>query len=377
MSGKRKELHVLHGMAEMAGQNSYAVRGLREIGVDAETAVLKENAFGYPYDICLHIDRNDRKKLPISVLKLGKFLIKALKRYNVYHFHFGTSIGWNKEIWLYHLLGKKVFYEFHGSDIRDIRKFCETSKMDYLPEMDIDEHTKKRNRGICKKADGIVLHDDELIPYLPEPHAPVYGLPLRCDIERFTPRYPEVKKAGEKIRIVHAPSRRGIKGTDVILGAFDQLKEKYDNLEFVLVEGMTQEEAFKVYETADIIVDQVYVGTYGVFSIEAMAMGKPVLCYIDDRMWASYPEELPVVSADRDEIREKLEELILDGEKRRALGIRGRKYVENYHDFRAVAYLLKGYYEGRYAPVTGREAFRRVKKIKEKMIGKSSVHGQK
>ena len=366
---RRKKLKVLHGMMEMAGQNSYAVQGLREIGVDAASVVLMENPFGYKNDICLNIDRNDRKKLPVSVLKLGVFLLRALPKYDVFHFHYGYSIGFNKELWLYKLLRKKVFYEFHGSDVRDIRIFCETSKMEYLPEMDLEERTKKRNRRIVKKADGIVLHDDELMAYLPEPHAPVYGLPLRMNVGRFVPHYPEEKRPGEKIRIVHAPSRRGIKGTPVILEVFDGLKEKYPELEFQLVEGMTQEEAFRIYETADIIVDQIYVGTYGVFSIECMAMGKPVICYIDDRMRSHYPEELPVVSADRDELYEKLEALVLDADRRRALGMAGRRYVETYHDYRAVAHLLKGYYEGRYAPVTGREAYRRVKRIKEKLYG--------
>ena len=32
-----RELHILHGMTEIAGQNSYAVLGLREIGL--QTAV--------------------------------------------------------------------------------------------------------------------------------------------------------------------------------------------------------------------------------------------------------------------------------------------------------------------------------------------------
>ena len=366
---KKRKLKVLHGMTEVAGQNSYAVQGLREIGVDAESAVLMENPFGYKNDICLNIDRNDRKRIPVSVLKLGIFLIKALKRYNTFHFHYGTSIGFNKELWLYKLLGKKVFYEFHGSDVRDIRKFCETSKMEYLPEQDIDEHTKKRNRKIVRKADGIVLHDDELMWYLPEPHAPVYGLPLRVNVQRFTPHFPEEKKVGEPIRIVHAPSKRGIKGTPVVLEVFDRLKEKYPYVEFQLVEGMRQEDAFRVYETADIIVDQIYVGIYGVLAIECMAMGKPVLCYIDERMRSHYPEELPVVSADRDELYDRLEELILDAARRRSLGEAGRRYAETYHDYRAVAHLLKGYYEGRYAPVTGREAYRRVRRIKEKLYG--------
>ena len=350
-----KQLHILHGMTEIAGQNSYAVLGLREIGVDATSAVLMENPFAYKNDLILHVDRNNKKKLPSSVWKLGKFLIKALRKYNTFHFHFGNSIGWNHELFLYRLFHKKIFYEFHGSDIRDIRKFCETSKMEYLPEQDIDEHTKKRNRKICKKADGIILHDDELIP--------VYGVPLRVDIQQFTPEYPE--EHPEKIRIVHAPSKRGIKGTQSILEAFDRLKEKYQNLEFVLVEGKTQAEAFEIYKTADIIVDQVFVGTYGVFSIECMAMGKPVVCYIDPRMWKSYPAELPVVSADKDEVERRIEELILDGKRRRELGMAGRSFVETYHDYRAVAWLLKGIYEGRYAPVTGREAYRRVRKIYE------------
>ena len=365
-----KNMKILHGITEIAGQNSYAVQGLREIGLDAESVVLMENVFGYKNDICLHIDRNDKKKLPVSVLKLGRFLVRALRKYTVFHFHAGNSIGFNHELFLYKLFHKKLFYEFHGSDIRDIRKFCETSKMEYLPDMDIDEHTKERNRKICRKADGIILHDDELIPYLPETHAPVYGVPLRVDIERFTPTFPETDP--KTIRIVHAPSRRGIKGTQFILDAFDRLKEKYPNLEFVLVEGKTQEEAFEIYKTADIIVDQVFVGTYGVFSIECMAMGKPVICYIDDRMWKSYPASLPVVSADCDSVEQKLEELILDGARRRSLGEAGRAYVEAYHDYRAVAWLLKGIYEGRYAPVTGREAFRRVKRIKEIKYGADS-----
>ena len=363
-----KELHILHGMTEIAGQNSNAVRGLRETGVDAESAVLMENPFGYKNDICLHVDRNDRKKLPISVCKLGIFLLKALCRYNTFHFHYGYSIGFNHELFLYRLFRKKVFYEFHGSDIRDIRKFCENSKMEYLPEMDLEEKTKRRNRKICRKADGIILHDDELIQYLPEKHAPVYGVPLRVDIGRFTPSWPEENP--EKIRIVHAPSRRGIKGTAFIMEAFDHLKEKYPNLEFVLVEGKTQEEAFAIYQTADIVVDQVFVGIYGVFPIECMAMGKPVVCYIDPGMRDRYPAELPVVSADRDEVEQRIEELILDGKRRRELGMAGRKYVENYHDYRVVARLLKGIYEGRYAPVTGREAYRRVRRIKETIYGR-------
>ncbi len=48
----RKKLKIMHGLSEIAGQNSYSVLGLREIGVDAETVTYYKHPFGYPYDRC-------------------------------------------------------------------------------------------------------------------------------------------------------------------------------------------------------------------------------------------------------------------------------------------------------------------------------------
>lgn len=45
---------------------------------------------------------------------------------------------------------------------------------------------------------------------------------------------------------------------------------------------MPHAEAQRWYLQADIIVDQVFCGTYGLLSVEAMAMGKPVVTYIRD-----------------------------------------------------------------------------------------------
>ena len=360
----KKKLRIMHGPSEIAGQNTYAVQGLKEIGENAECVVYYRHPFAYPYDRCLNINKGRKILFPFYALKLIVFFLSAMIKYDCFHFHFGHSILNCLELPLYKIFGKTVFFEFHGSDLRDYATICRISGKPYNPNEETSPKIHKRNRKICKKADGIIVHDDELIPYLPDKCAPVYVVPLRMDISRFTPCYPEVDV--DKVRIIHAPSNRDGKGTQFIIEAFNRLKTKYNNIELVLVEGMTQQEAFEVYKTADIIVDQMFAGTYGVFAIESMAMGKPVITYISDDMKNRLPDELPVVSANVNTIKDVLENLVNDGELRKRLGIAGRKYVEDYHDYKYCAHVLRDIYYGVSIPLTGRDAFEQVKSIRNK-----------
>ena len=359
-----RTLKVMQGPSEVAGQNAYSVQGLREIGVDAESVVWKPHRFGYPYDICLGIDKDRKAKLPIFFFFFFGFFLKSLFCYSTFHFHYGHSTLDNHELSIYKIFGKKVFYEFHGLDLRDQERFCSISGIEFHKDEATSPRKHARNRKICKKADGIIIHDDELIPYLPEKCAPVYVVPLRINVSQFDccPPDPDAKT----IRIVHAPSKRAIKGTEYVLNAIDRLKTRYSNIELVLVEGKTQKEALKIFKTADIIVDQLFAGTYGMFAVESMAMGKPVITFISDTMKERLPAELPIVSGDRDSIETVLETLIKDSHMRNDLGIKGRAYVENYHDCKWGAYLLKDIYCGKAAPLTGREAFAKAKEMHDK-----------
>jgi hypothetical protein len=55
----------------------------------------------------------------------------------------------------------------------------------------------------------------------------------------------------------------------------------------------------RLYQRADLVIDQVLAGWYGGFAVEAMAMGKPVACYIRDADLCHIPEamraELPFI----------------------------------------------------------------------------------
>ncbi|MEG0663095.1 MAG: glycosyltransferase, partial [Anaerovoracaceae bacterium] len=211
---------------------------------------------------------------------------------------------------------------------------------------------------INRYADEIIIHDDELLAHIPGNKMDrVHIVPLRMDLDKFQPV--EASSEGESVVIAHAPSNRKIKGTIYIEQAVENLAKKYD-LEFVLVENMTQEQAIEQYRRADIVIDQMLIGTYGVFAIETMALGKPVITYLTEEMQASLPESLPIVSGNPDTVEQVLEALIQDKERRVQLGKAGRAYVETYHDCNKNAKLLMKIYQGKHQPKVGREAFEEV-----------------
>jgi len=136
--------------------------------------------------------------------------------------------------------------------------------------------------------------------------------------------------------VVHAPTSPEYKGTPYLIKAVEELKNEID-FDFQLVQGVPHDEARKLYARADVIVDQLLTGSYGLFSIEAMAMAKPVVTWISDFMKEKYPKELPIVSANPDTIKVTLRELLDNSERLNVRGRAGREYVEQYHDHNKIA----------------------------------------
>lgn len=356
-------MRILHGMTDVAGQGSYAVLGLQQNNVDAEMVVWEKNKFAYIDYKSLNISRKPLL-YPISFLKMSLFAIKAMREYDVFHFHFSRSLmPFNLDLKVLKRLDKKVYMEYHGSDIRwqHYRTYPK-----FWPTADLPPKNTGKLKAIDrvqKYVDAYIVHDFELEKHLPKNDVPVYYAPLKINVDRFTPIFPDRNKT-EKIRIVHAPSENIIKGSKYVEEAINSLKSRYD-IEYVLVQNKPQNEALEIFATADIIVDQLFIGSYGVFAIESMAMGKPVVCYLADDMVSQFPKELPIVNATINDLAEKLESLIIDAEKRYSLGVQGRNYAENYHDYKYVAKELEEIYVGNIAPTSQREAFEYVRNLRE------------
>jgi len=131
--------------------------------------------------------------------------------------------------------------------------------------------------------------------------------------------------------VVHAPTSRGIKGTEYVIKAVEQLKKEGLQIDFQLIENMPHNEMLKILEHADILVDELFSDSFGVLSAEAMAAGTVVLTnYFAE--YAKVPRNCPAVRVNKDNIVESLRRVLVDRDLRRQLAREGRVYVEEHQD---------------------------------------------
>jgi glycosyltransferase involved in cell wall biosynthesis len=131
--------------------------------------------------------------------------------------------------------------------------------------------------------------------------------------------------------VLHAPSSRRRKGTDHVIAACEGLDVDLD-----IVEGLRHDEARRHYERADIVVDQLNAGWYGIFALETMALAKPVLGYLREEAVRETERalgvEVPIVQVTKETLRERIAELAASTDERRRVGASSRAYVERVHD---------------------------------------------
>jgi glycosyltransferase involved in cell wall biosynthesis len=324
------KLRVIHGTIEIANQMHTMTEGLKKLGIDAKALNYYPNYLGYKSDYILNLssfkDINEANK------ETKNIAAKLISENDVFHFHFGTSLTLDySDLPLLKELGKKVIMQYWGSDVRMYSKAIKLNP--YIKVKNMNEDEIKRRLELISMYIPDCLVDYELAEYVKDYHSNVHYTRVAIDLKK----YRLIKEnCNDKMLIVHAPTSPEIKGTSYILKAVEELKEKYD-FEFKLVQGMPHEQATKIYEKADLIIDQILCGGYGVFAIESMAMGKPVICWIDDFMKEKYPKELPIISANPDNIKEKIEYAIKNKDMLKEVGIKGRRYVEKYHNMNIIS----------------------------------------
>jgi len=323
-------LRVIQGTIEIADQMHTVTEGLKKIGVSAKTLNYYPSYLEYKSDYIFDINLfKDINKANIETKKLAS---KIIGENDVFHFHFGTSLTLDySDLQLLNELGKKVIMQYWGSDVRMYSKAVKMNP--YVKVKDINEDGIKRRLELISKYISNCIVDYELVEYVKDYHSNVHYTTVTIDLKKYN----FIKEThNKKLLIVHAPTAPEFKGTNYILKAIEELKVKYD-FDFKLVQGMTHEHAIKIYEQADLIIDQILTGSYGVFAVESMAMGKPVICWISDFMKEKYPKELPIISANPDNIEEKIEYAIKNKDILKDIGIKSRSYAEKYHDMNKIS----------------------------------------
>ncbi|MDX6664499.1 MAG: hypothetical protein QOG68_705 [Solirubrobacteraceae bacterium] len=320
--------------------NRYATRAERLYGYRSDSLVYFVYRINQRDDFDVRLDR--LRSLPVVgwLAPYGAFLWAGL-RYDHFGFFFDGGLlggpGLALELPLLRLAGKGIVVYPYGGDARVVSATRERGPWHAYSDIppgseDRDEGDVRRRLALFGRWADVVLGCADLVEDLPR----LDGVLLYpFDATNWQP-VPEVDDG--IVTVVHAPNHRHYKGTRFLEAAIEQLRAEGLPIELVVVEGMTNDEAREVFARADIVADQFLLGAYALFAIEAMALGKPVMCFLNDRFRPFHPEwaECPIVSADPDTLTAELRSLALDPARRRELGARGPGYVRDYHSLEAV-----------------------------------------
>lgn len=334
-------LRILHAPTEINGQMGILSRAQRELGYHSYSCSYVTNWLGHQCDENLNLKQlNNKYHQGVRVLR---FSLGAIWKYDVFHFHFGNSLLllWNYDLPLLKALGKKMVMHYRGSDIRR-KSIAEKNNKLVRVKVGDEKQILDKIKGVSKYIDTAIVGSQELTLYIRDFFRRVIIVRQALELKNYVATVPSIHS--KKPIIVHAPSDKNIKGTEYVLKAIDRLEREYD-LEFILVHGIPHQQAKNIYQRADITVDQLLIGNYGVFAIESMALGKPVISYISEDQREYYPEDLPILSANPDNIYKQLKMLIENSTLRHELGLKGRQYVEKYHDSLKIARQLIELYE--------------------------------
>jgi len=321
-------VRALHSPVNVAGGPGAISAGLRALGVESTLLVFNERPFERGFDINLELrDTSRLSSVPFNLPKQLRALRWALPRFDVFHFHAGLTLA-PRRLTLPLLRSRKkgVVFQSWGSDLRRRR----ASEVGYL-----------------EQADAVIVGSYLTRRLAPRGRWPEYDVvPPAIVLDDWEPAPAEPR---DVMRVAHAPSKRAVKGTESVIGAVESLRARGAPIELDLIEGIPNREARRRYAAADVVVDQLRIGWYGMFAIESMALAKPVVVHLDEEAAAETEEafglELPLVRADEVDLEDVLAGLVEVRESLPELGRRSRAYVERVHGHTQVARQVLEIYE--------------------------------
>ena len=369
-------MRVLHLPTTVGGGPSGLSHQLRKLGIDSQVWTLDQNYLEYPVDRVL---TDARDPMAVQMLKAFRAGAYVFGKWDVVHFNYGSTLFSNGGKLLSHRpLGSRghsaskfvtatlgavatilqrlellilrtrripFFVLYQGSDARQgdysLKHFDISIATQVPPGHDTPESDDWKRRQITlmtKHAAGIYAVNPDLLHVLPPTARFVaYG---HVPVQEWEPRYPQPDS--EKLVFAHAPSNRDVKGTDAILAALAELESDGYRFEVDMIEGLSNADALARYQSADVVIDQLYAGWYGGVAVEAMALGKPVVVYLRESDFHFLPsgmaKDFPFFRATPTTIKEALRGIL---EMPRAELVtraqQSRAFVERWHDPEAIA----------------------------------------
>jgi hypothetical protein len=338
---------IVMAPVNIAGQPITLVNELRRNGANVSLVQYVGNAdghkFGYERDRIVRYSGSDRSKVQIRMIEellsegtdLFHFWLRTLFFGGVHTKLTGFDLPFLKAY------GRKIVYRFTGEDLR-ARSLHERvnpySAYRYGYSTIIDEARQGKYLDfIAEFVDQFVVQDPELHEYWPTARI----VPRALDLTQWHYCGPVSR---DRPLVVHAPSNPMVKGTPFVRAAVEALKDDGLDFDYREIADMPHDDAAAIYRAADIVVDQLHIGWYGVLAIEALALGKTVITYVREPLGERLGVPIPILNANPDTIKDVLRGAIKDYDLRCELAPRARHFVETVHDATIVAQNLAGLY---------------------------------
>lgn len=327
-------MRVLLAPVEVAGVAGALRAGLRRRGHDAELIVVRPHPFGLPHDGVAATYR--RRAL------LG---LASPFRYDVLHYQFGTTpFELVDAAWARTLRRSLLLMHYWGDDCRlpEISAARHPSRARVYDAVPRDVGTTRRRLRLAGRlCHAALVSDLELLAHVRPFFRTVYVVPTPVELPATIAEAPSV--AGSGPIVLHAPSSAAVKGTAEILAALEALAATRP-LRIRTVTGVPRAQVLAELARADVVVDQLNSVTPGVFALEGMALGRPVVLEFDVRELAPFARDAPLVATTAATLAERVAELCDSPDRRRRLGEAGRRFVGEVHDADRVAAAVEHVY---------------------------------
>lgn len=243
--------------------------------------------------------------------------------------------------------GIRVAIVAHGSDVRDVRAHLAREPHSPFGSAALVPNARELDRAAARARRAIEVLQVPVFGSTPGvqldlPQAT--WLPVAIDPDAWAT---EREPMGAAVPVVvHAPSRAGFKGSEVADEVLGRLHRE-GVIDYRRVDGVTHGDMAAVYESADIVIDSLRMGGYGVAACEAMAAGRLVLSYVNERsrevVAASAGEQPPIWPADAASLESAVRAVLDDRDAARDFAARGPAFVRRWHDGRASADALESF----------------------------------
>lgn len=199
---------------------------------------------------------------------------------------------------------------------------------------------KELHKNLYQIVDGVIATDlDYHIPL--KGHKKYLGLipnPINTEMIKF-----QAFEIWQPVIIFHGINRNNYykKGNDLFEKALAEIKEKYrDQVKVIITENLPYKTYIEKYDTAHIILDQVYSHDQGYNALESMAKGKVVFTGAGMHFKQEYHLDQTVAidaTPDLQQLVAELKNLIEHPELLTEISKNARKFIEEHHNYKQVA----------------------------------------